>query len=89
MEAIALGIPSISMDCESGGPKMLIENDKNGYLVKNEKEMIEKITVLLTNTKKINDFSNYAIYKAKKFQPDTIYSQWEKYIKSILKRDEH
>ena len=88
MEAVALGVPSISIDRESEGPRMLIDNEKNGYLVKDEVEMIEKISCLLSNNKKINDFSNYAIYKSKQFQPNVIYLQWENYIKYILKKGE-
>lgn len=33
IEAMSLGIPSISTDCPCGGPDMLIQNGSNGYLV--------------------------------------------------------
>lgn len=33
MEAMAMGVPSISTDCGGGGAKFLIENEKNGLLV--------------------------------------------------------
>ena len=36
IEAMALGIPSISTDCPSGGPKDLIVPDENGILVPND-----------------------------------------------------
>ena len=33
MEAMALGLPCISTDCDGGGTRFLIENEKNGLLV--------------------------------------------------------
>ena len=33
LEAMALGIPSISTDCPCGGPRMLMEGKENGILV--------------------------------------------------------
>ena len=33
MEAMALGIPCISTDCPCGGPRFLIKDGYNGYLV--------------------------------------------------------
>jgi len=32
-EALAIGIPSISTDCRIGGPKDMIEDNKNGFLI--------------------------------------------------------
>ena len=33
IEAMALGLPSVSTDCPCGGPRMLIQNGENGILV--------------------------------------------------------
>ena len=33
IEAMCMGMPVISTDCPSGGPKEIIENEKNGLLI--------------------------------------------------------
>lgn len=45
IEAMSLGIPSISTDCPCGGPRMLIQDGINGYLVPvgNERVLADKI----------------------------------------------
>jgi glycosyltransferase involved in cell wall biosynthesis len=50
VEAMTLGLPVISTDCQSG-PSEIIENKKNGVLVpvKDEKAMAEAILDVLTN----------------------------------------
>ena len=52
IEAMSLGIPSISTDCPCGGPRMLIQDGINGYLVPvgNADLLAEKIVDFLKMT---------------------------------------
>lgn len=61
MEAIALGIPSISTDCPCGGPKMLLKSEA---LVKvgDEKELSQKMLEFLTKETFENFYDVKKIY---------------------------
>lgn len=86
LEAMALGIPSISTDCPCGGPREIIDNDINGILVpiNDSIEMAKAIEKIISN----NDLSlNYSRESNKKissnFNPKIINDKWEDYIKSV------
>lgn len=85
MEAMALGLPCISTDCEGGGAKFLIKNNENGILVprNNVKALAEAMQRLIEN----KEFASHIGGKAKEIRcrlaPDVIYSQWESFIKNI------
>lgn len=86
MEALAVGVPSISTNCPCGGPKDLIENKQNGILVPvNEKnELVDALSQLLSNQSYATEISQNAKRKAKKFHPNNIFLQWKEYIDSFL-----
>lgn len=84
LEAMALGIPSVSTDCQTGGPRELIKDGYNGFLVEvnNREEMalkmdeaIEKSEQIFLNTRKIID----------EYSPLSISSSWLNSIKTIEK----
>lgn len=86
MEAMALGIPCISTDCPCGGPKMLIENNKNGILIKidDEDELYAQMVYLIKN----KDFSEMLGKNSneimKSFDPEIINKKWENYLMEIF-----
>lgn len=87
MEAMALGIPCISTDCPCGGPRFLINNNINGFLVKNKnsEEMTVKIQYLLDmDQAKTKDIINRAQEKINEIKPSKIYSMWLNFIKETL-----
>jgi glycosyltransferase involved in cell wall biosynthesis len=77
LEAMACSKPVIGSN--TGGIPALVENDFNGFLVepKNEKQLKEKIKLLLTDQKKAEEMGKNALITAKNFSP-------EKSIKKLI-----
>lgn len=86
MEAMALGLPVISMDCPCGGPRMLIENEKSGILVDtNDVEaMVEKMRIVLKNSSFAEYLGENGRRTAEGFNQEKIYKTWEIYMKEII-----
>lgn len=83
MEAMALGIPCISTDCPCGGPKFLIKNKENGYLIDtNDTENLYKMMeeILKTDQTRISQNANKITIK---LNPKNINKKWKEYIKEI------
>ncbi|MEM5875172.1 MAG: glycosyltransferase family 4 protein [Candidatus Aenigmatarchaeota archaeon] len=78
LEAFARGKPVIAVD--SDGPRYLIENGKNGFLIKfgDEKSLKNYINILRTDKKLYKKIAENNFKKAKKFT-------WDKIVKKIIK----
>lgn len=86
LEAMAIGLPVISTDCPCGGPKMVIENDKNGLLTSvGNSEEIKNALIKIESDKEFADMLGRNAKKAAdKFRPEIVFKQWESYIQSII-----
>lgn len=86
MEALAYGIPSVSTNCEIGGPAELIENDVNGYLVDpgNYKEFAKKMAELYGDFSTWIKFSRESIETMKKYYITNILEKWIETLNEIL-----
>lgn len=84
MEAIAMEVPVISTDCPCGGPEMVIENGKNGYLVPvNDINQFEnKMDILLNDVNKQIKFSMKSAGIRNMFSQKLIIDKWENFILS-------
>jgi len=80
VESMACGLPCIVFN--RYGPEAVIDN-KTGFIVSNEKELIEKTTTLINNKKLREEFSQNSIKRAKEFDWKTIVKQWENIILTI------
>ena len=87
MEAMALGIPCISTDCDGGGARSLIEDGVNGLLVpKNDIEaMTAAMDMLLTHPDFANHLGREAHKICERLAPEKIYKKWEDLIKEVAK----
>lgn len=85
MEAMALGVPIISTDCPCGGPRMLIENNKSGVLVKpnDVQDLAYAMKLILSDTCLADYLSKNAKKASKKFESNNVYNTWESYILQI------
>lgn len=82
IEAMALGLPCISTDCPVGGPKYLIEDGVNGFLVPigDTTLLTEKIDRILSDTKLANRIGFNSRNIVKMLSPDKIYELWNSFI---------
>lgn len=83
MEAMAVGVPCISTDCPCGGPRTLIENEKQGILIpcNSIDALANAMKLILKNDTLRNIMSYEEKNRAKKFAPNIVYKQWEDFLK--------
>lgn len=87
LEAMALGIPSISTDCPCGGPRMLMEGKENGILVPvgEVEPMAEAMKKLLTDEELWQKYSKNSYKLSQELHPDKVNQKWEEYLLSKMK----
>ena len=86
LEALAVGVPSISTDCPCGGPKSVIVPGESGFLipVNNQIELENKIKLLLQDENLSSYIGENAKKKANEFRPDVVFKVWEEYLYEVL-----
>lgn len=86
MEALALGIPSISTDCPCGGPSELIKDGFDGILIpiRNQESLASAIEKIIGDPKLAGILSYNSSKKMKKYNIKEINKKWDKYIRSIM-----
>lgn len=82
MEALAMGVPSVASDCPVGGPRDMITDGKNGFLVPcgNEEMLAERILRLIGDEDLKKKISDEAISIRQSNQFDVIYKQYMDFI---------
>lgn len=78
LEAMAMGFPVVSIDCPVGGPKLLIQDSINGYLVKegDKDTFVKRLNVLVENEEIANRLGNEALNVRNIFSIDNICNEW-------------
>lgn len=78
LEALGLGLPTISTDCPVGGSKMLIDNEINGILVDvgDVNALSTQMERLIENTELAEKLSNNAVSVREKYTVDRIAQMW-------------
>ena len=84
VEAANFGLPLLAFDSAQGA-KEIIENNKNGFLIKNRnsEEMIAKLEELISDPSKMQYFSKNSKNTALKFSKETISKAWNKFLNNI------
>lgn len=82
LEAFNCGLSVISFDILTG-PKELVKNDHNGYLIENRncEAMAIKINSIIHDSKKLKQLSKNAKDDSKKYLIDNIIKKWLKILK--------
>ena len=78
LEAAACGLPLVSFDVPVG-PKAIIKENENGYLIKNrnQDEMAQKIVELLNNKKELSEFGEKSKEESFHYIPSEIMKRWD------------
>lgn len=89
IEAMSVGVPIISTDCGGGGPKDLVENGKNGFLVKRNDldAFVEKMEILADDPMLRKQFSEEGKKICKKLNKKKIAGLWIKALYQICDED--
>lgn len=89
MEAMALGIPSISTDWKPGGVSEIITNGENGIIVKaNSVNYLAKaILYMIENQEEANATGKRAKQICYTHSTDIIYKKWEEFVIKIIERN--
>ena len=81
IEAMCMGMPVISTDCPSGGPRELIENQENGILIPvgDEDALVDALFSIIdvTLAEKMSKKSSELRYALTSI---SIFENWEKYL---------
>lgn len=77
LEAMSVGLPLVSYDCPCG-PKDLISNGINGYLVEkgNYHDLANKLKILIKNPLLLEQMSLHNLELVKKYSPESIMKRW-------------
>lgn len=82
LEALASSVPVISTDCPCGGPRIIIRNKINGYLVPvgDADAFAETISTVLADSSLLKRLKEGACESSQQFQADYIINDWLNYI---------
>ena len=85
LEALTLGVPLISTDCPIGGPREIIRNGINGYLVQvdNTREMALTIKQLLKDDDLQRSMLENNLLAREQYSVENIFKKWERYLLEI------
>lgn len=87
LEAISEGLPVVSFDCPCG-PKDLIDDGVNGFLVENGdiEGLADKLLLLMNDETLRRRMGDKAYESSKRYLPDVVMQQWMHLFDSLVKR---
>ncbi len=87
IEAMSMGVLSISTDCPAYGSRMLVENNVNAVLVPigDVKKMAEEMSRLIEDESLANKIRHNAIAIRQRLNPEKTAMAWLDYINTIVK----
>lgn len=88
LEAMSLGLACISTDCPSGGPRDLIEDGKNGFLIPtgDTQALADRLDCLLADPKRMQAMGREAARLQESYRPKQVNARWEAYFGEIMER---
>lgn len=88
LEAMTLGLPVVATDCPCGGPRTVIENEKNGLLIPvgDEKAMTDAINRLIEDRELAERLGDHARKICERINETAVLEQWKQYIEEVIAR---
>lgn len=84
MESMSLGVPTLSVDCESG-PRQIIEDEKNGLLVRSSVEGLARgIQRWIQNPEERESMAMQGRSVAARFDFETMVDRYERLLRSVV-----
>jgi GalNAc-alpha-(1->4)-GalNAc-alpha-(1->3)-diNAcBac-PP-undecaprenol alpha-1,4-N-acetyl-D-galactosaminyltransferase len=85
IEALSIGIPCISTDCDPGGPRLLMDNGRRGNLVRvgDIGRIANSICAYIENPELANQFGALGMEIIEELAPDVIAQKWLDLIATI------
>ena len=81
IEAMCMGLPVISTNCPSGGPRELIENNVNGILIDvGDKNALVEAMSKMTDMKFSSKLGSNAYLLRKELTDTHVFEEWEEYL---------
>ena len=82
IEAMSLGLACVSTDCPCGGPKDLIRDGENGFLipVNDAAALADRLSQLLADPDMAAQMGKNAALLQESYRPDKVNAEWEAYL---------
>ncbi len=89
LEAMAMGMPVVSTDCPCGGPKAVINDGENGFLIPvgDEDALADRICRLIEDKDLAESFGKKAREIEQKASVDAIFRQWKDYLEKVCEEN--
>ena len=86
IEAMALGIPSISTDCKPGGAREIIHNYEDGIIVpiNDVQKLANSMRWMLNNPLEAGEMGKKAFQNIRRLDSCTIYQKWSDYFEKVI-----
>lgn len=88
LEAMAMGMPVVSTDCPCGGPRAVIRDGENGFLIPvgDEVALTDRINRLIEDKELAKRFSENARKIEDVASMEAIYKQWKDYLEEVTSK---
>lgn len=85
LEAMAMGMPVVSTDCPCGGPRAVIRDGENGFLIPvgDEDALTDRMNRLIEDKELSKRFSENARKIEDVASMEAIYKQWKDYVEEV------
>ena len=85
LEAMAMGMPVVSTDCPCGGPRAVIRDGENGFLIPvgDEDALADRMNRLIEDKELSKRFSENARKIEDVASMEAIYKQWKDYLEEV------